>query len=1117
MTGPRMRRRDMLKATGAGTVLASCVLTSGTATGETGAVSPELDISFVEADPDAGFNYPYYLYAPAIDDNHERPILVEPNNTGRNTDDFEVHRESAERLIEWRSTALSDPLGVPMLVPVFPRPRSEPVDWTHYVHALDTETMQIESGDLHRVDLQLISMIEDAKAKLADHLIPVADDILMNGFSASGNFVNRFTALHPELVRSVTAGGINGTAILPLSEASNHTLNYQIGIADLTSLVGEEFDEGAWAETAQLVYMGGDDENDTIPYGDAWNSRQQEIALDVYGEHMQEDRMPFCKSVYDEADATGRVTTYPNVGHRSIDSEIVAFHRKRVVPHSVAFSTPPAIGATTVHVHALTTESSTHDVRVFDETGSDSTVDPAALEPEEELLTTLELTESLVAGDTIDVALLESGQTDLEQALASETATVVGQVELVEAPVAGESQVTVEYELAASYDPVKTPTLRLDTEQGGASVMRALEPGEDGSETFEVSTDANGVPFEQTREVVARIVDDDPHGIDPIAVDTETIGVPDDPAVSVETTADPAVLSGDEVVVDARVRTLGGDPDDLDGALVTFSIDGDVVSEEPIALEIGEYRTVSTVIEIDSSTDADELAVTASVEGESDAAAVVIAERPALGNGTSEEPYRIENGRELAYVHFEMDAHYELASAIDLSSYTNFFSLGRSANSFSGVFDGAGNEISGLTIDSAADAVGLFSELHGGEIRNLRLVDATVTGGDFVGGVVGVGYGLGTVSKVRVSGTIAGESDIGGLVGGTMTGPNDSSEIEIDRVVIDATVVGDRKVGGLLGQSSGDSISQCYVLGHLESPSAVGGLIGHEAFDAMLVESYAAATFDSSGGGGLIATGSDPTIVDSYWDKDTTGQNTSIGGGTGLSTEELTGEAAAHELDGFDFDSSWPVTDGYPMLSWESRLRIAAVEAPASIEPGDPFVVSVTVTNDGATTEDDAVALTFDEEVVESIAVTLDPGSSKTVEFELDTSDLEPDEYDYLIELDQRGVSRTVALVSDDEPDGEDESDEPDEPGDDDETDDEDKTGDDETDDEDQRDDTDEDDDTPEPSNDSPNDHSSDSGGADDRETEDGMPGFGIVSAVGTMGGLGYLLERRLEDADETE
>lgn len=156
------------------------------------------EIEFVEADPDAGFNYPYYLYAPARrEHDQELPLFVEPNNTGTSTDDFDEHRQRAEQLItEQMPNQLSDRLRVPALVPVFPRPREEPVDWRHYTHQLDDQTLAISSGDLERIDLQLLQMVEHARERLTDRGYPITDDgILMNGFSASGNFADRFTML----------------------------------------------------------------------------------------------------------------------------------------------------------------------------------------------------------------------------------------------------------------------------------------------------------------------------------------------------------------------------------------------------------------------------------------------------------------------------------------------------------------------------------------------------------------------------------------------------------------------------------------------------------------------------------------------------------------------------------------------------------------------------------------------------------------------------------------------------------------------------------------------------------------------------------------------------------
>jgi len=302
-----------------------------------------MSVTRVDADPDAGFNYPYFLYVPPVKSSAASgPILVEPNNTGTASDDFELHRDRARRLAEgeWNGGSgrtLSDRLGVPFLVPAFPRPESEPVDWRHYVHQLDTETMRIESGELARVDLQLLRMAEDARERLTDVEYIVEDGLLLNGFSASGNFVNRFAALHPEEVVSVTAGGINGMAILPRAEAKGHELNYQIGVADVEAVTGEPFAREAFRDVNQFLYMGALDWSDTIPYGDAWSEEQREVALDVVGPNMQRDRMPYCRSVYEEAGVSAAFKIYEREGHTPTPAieDMVAFHEASMAGDSI--------------------------------------------------------------------------------------------------------------------------------------------------------------------------------------------------------------------------------------------------------------------------------------------------------------------------------------------------------------------------------------------------------------------------------------------------------------------------------------------------------------------------------------------------------------------------------------------------------------------------------------------------------------------------------------------------------------------------------------------------------------------------------------------------------------
>jgi len=163
--------------------------------------------TYIAAKPSKGFNYGYYYYIPKnINGVSKKYLLVEPNNTGKVSDDIKVHDDAAYNLINsgWgKSTA--DELLVVLLVPVFPRPTLG--NSNLHVQALTRATLQVKSGKMARVDLQLIQMINDLKDKCDAIGIKVEPKILLNGFSASAKFANRFTAIHPGLVQAVAAGG----------------------------------------------------------------------------------------------------------------------------------------------------------------------------------------------------------------------------------------------------------------------------------------------------------------------------------------------------------------------------------------------------------------------------------------------------------------------------------------------------------------------------------------------------------------------------------------------------------------------------------------------------------------------------------------------------------------------------------------------------------------------------------------------------------------------------------------------------------------------------------------------------------------------------------------------
>ena len=170
-----------------------------------------LRVQHFEANPANGYQADFYLsISPgakqAAQADQLIPILVQPNNSGINSDDPEGHRRDAG-WTGFERRAIADEWEVVLLVPAFIRPGEE----RHiYTHALDRDALTTTREDLERIDLQLIAMIDQARTTLAARGITTSETILIQGFSASGMFANRFTVLHPDRVKAATIGSPGG-------------------------------------------------------------------------------------------------------------------------------------------------------------------------------------------------------------------------------------------------------------------------------------------------------------------------------------------------------------------------------------------------------------------------------------------------------------------------------------------------------------------------------------------------------------------------------------------------------------------------------------------------------------------------------------------------------------------------------------------------------------------------------------------------------------------------------------------------------------------------------------------------------------------------------------------
>jgi hypothetical protein len=284
----------------------------------------------VKADPKKGFFFPFLLKIPAsIETNY---LVVETNNTGAVSDDFDVHYQSAKKAIVGNAVGpwVAKKLKSPILIPIFPRPKT---DWEIYTHALDRDTLLVKSGELKRVDLQLLAMISQAKKELANHLVEMKDKVILTGFSASGSLANRFSMLHPDSLQLVVAGGLNGILMLPIDKIATEKLNYPLGVNDFQKVTGKVFNKSKWAAVPQFLFMGKNDINDAVKYDDAYSDIERKTVYSALGQNMQPERWAKCQSIYKENNVNVVFHTYENMGHGTnlkIHNDILNFVKANI-------------------------------------------------------------------------------------------------------------------------------------------------------------------------------------------------------------------------------------------------------------------------------------------------------------------------------------------------------------------------------------------------------------------------------------------------------------------------------------------------------------------------------------------------------------------------------------------------------------------------------------------------------------------------------------------------------------------------------------------------------------------------------------------------------------------
>ncbi len=257
---------------------------------------------------------------------------------------------------------------------------------------------------------------------------------------------------------------------------------------------------------------------------------------------------------------------------------------------------------------------------------------------------------------------------------------------------------------------------------------------------------------------------------------------------------------------------------------------------------------------------------------------------------------------------------------------------------FMGAFDGQGYEIRDLYIDRPdEDTVGLFGAVAGfksveeGIVENVGVVTAAVTGGSYVGALVGYNHIVvsqpGTVNNCYATGSVTGHDYVGGLVGRNVEGTVSGSYSV-------TSVTGRYYVGGLVGHNLYGTVSNSHASGNVTGNRCVGGLVGMN-HDGTVIDSYSIGSVSGDDDiGGLV--GENVGVVgNSFWDVEGSGMEESDGG-TDKTTAEMMDIATFTDTQTEGLDEAWDITavapgerddaytwnivDGetYPFQSWQS-------------------------------------------------------------------------------------------------------------------------------------------------------------------------------------------------------
>ena len=199
---------------------------------------------------------------------------------------------------------------------------------------------------------------------------------------------------------------------------------------------------------------------------------------------------------------------------------------------------------------------------------------------------------------------------------------------------------------------------------------------------------------------------------------------------------------------------------------------------------------------------------------------------------------------------------------------------GTGTHYFSGTYDGNGKTISGLKINIADYYQGLFGMAGSSStIKNVKLLDVsiTVTGSAIMYTGAVAGFSNGKVTDCVATGSVSGNTRVGGVVGTTI-----ATDATVSGCSFSGSVKGGSYIGGLAGDNRG-SVTNCYAAADVEATLATGvagGIVGNQGYVSGSVQyCYATGSVQGYTAGGIVGTNTGSVMNSAALNTGVTGTN----------------------------------------------------------------------------------------------------------------------------------------------------------------------------------------------------------------------------------------------------